>query len=193
MTVLFLSTCYDYCCPVPKLTWDIGDSRGLNSSLFIISTIKADRTISTGVSLDKKSRFCYSLVFLLGWFLHLNLLHLAEEFQAQFVNQRLNLTGHFRGDVPLDVQEGAAVPQTVGAEWPQPFPKEPVGNVDLGLEVFRRGAALQDIGDGDVEVRDGLEFLRPLGEAIDIRKGGNLPGAQDGELLGLELRFSAGG
>lgn len=67
------------------------------------------------------------------------------------------------------------------------FPQQPIRNINLGLEVFRGGMALHEVGDGHVEVRDGLELLRPLGEAIDIGKGSDLPGAQDGELLRLKL------
>lgn len=58
--------------------------------------------MSTGVPIEIISCFCYSLVFPIGWFLHLNHLHLAEELQAQVVNEGLNLVGYFRGDVLLD-------------------------------------------------------------------------------------------
>ena len=64
--------------------------------------------MSTGVLIDNFSCFCDSLVFLLDWFFHLNHLHLAEKLQAQVVDEGLNLVGHFRGDVLLDFQEGAA-------------------------------------------------------------------------------------
>lgn len=54
--------------------------------------------------------FCDGLLRLLGWFLHLNLFHLAKELQLQLVNDEdLNLIGYFRGDILLDFQEGAAV------------------------------------------------------------------------------------
>ena len=98
--------------------------------------------MSTGVHFENFSCFFDSLVFLLGWFLHLNHLHLAEEFQAQVVNQGLNLAGYFRRDVLLDVQEGPAVALAVGATGPQPFAQQPVGDVYLGLEVLRGGIAL---------------------------------------------------
>ena len=127
--------------------------------------------MSTGVPIDNFSCFCDSLVFLLGWFLPLNQLHLAKKLQPQVVNQGLNLVGHFRGDVLLDFQEGAAMAPAVFSHRAFSGSQQPVGDIDVIQEVLRRGLLLQYVGDGYIEAWDCVETLGPFGEAIDIRKG----------------------
>ena len=75
---------------------------------------------------------------------------------------------------------------------PQPVTEEPVGNVNVVEEVFRAGVLLQDIGDGDFQVRDGGEFGLPVSVAIDIGKGCEFPGTDNGQLLGGDLGLAAG-
>ena len=149
--------------------------------------------MSTVVPFENFSCFCDSLVFLLGWFLHLNILHLAEKLQSKVVDEGLNLVGHFRGDVLLDFQKGAAMSSAVFSYRALSGPQQPIADINVIQEVLRRGLLLQYVGDGHVEARDCVEEFRPFGESIDIREGCYLTLVQDCELLRIDLLLAADG
>lgn len=103
-------------------------------------------------------------------FLLLYLLHLSKELRAQLVDEGLHLVGHFRRNVLLDFQEGAAVASAVGAPGALSGPQQPIGNVDVIQEVLRGRFLLQNVGDGHIEAGDAFEPNDPFVEAIDIRQ-----------------------
>lgn len=71
----------------------------------------------------------------------------------------------------------------VSGKWAELFPQQPVGDVDVGGEVFGAGVALEDVGDCDVEAGDSGELALPFGEAVHIGEGGELTAADDREFL----------
>ena len=83
------------------------------------------------------------------------------------------------------------------------LPDQPIGDVDVVFDVFRRGVLLEDGADGDVEM-PGREIpgqagndvigklLGPELEAVDVGEGDDLPPLQDQEFV-AELGFTAGG
>lgn len=125
--------------------------------------------MSTGALVEVYLRFCDSLAFLRGCFLHL-----PEEFQPQVVYQGLNLVGNFWGDILLDFQEGAAMAPAVFSHQALSGSQQPVGDIDMIQEVLRRDLFLQYVSDGHDEARYCVEALFPFSEAIDIREGCDL-------------------
>lgn len=72
------------------------------------------------------------------------------------------------------------------------LPDEPVGDIDMGLNVLGSGISLQNGAHGHVEVRELRQLLDPSGVAIDIRIGHNLPALQHQQPL-VDHGLAAGG
>lgn len=103
------------------------------------------------------------------------------------------MVGNFRGEVLLDIQEGAAMAPAIFSHRALSGPQQPVGDIDVIQEVLRRGLLLQNVGDGHAEAWDCVEALGPFGEAIDIREGCYLTLSQNGELLRIDMLLAFGG
>lgn len=70
---------------------------------------------------------------------------------------------------------------------------EPVGDVDVVGPIFRGGVLLEDGADGDAEGRVAGQLLGPVVEGVDVGEGDDLSAGEDGEAVGVELGFAAGG
>jgi len=70
---------------------------------------------------------------------------------------------------------------------------QPVGDVDVVGQVFGGGVLLKNGADGDVEIRVAGQLLGPVVESVDVGEGDDLPAGEDGQAVGVELRFAAGG
>ncbi len=60
-------------------------------------------------------------------------------------------------------------------------------------EVFGGGVLLEDGADGDIEVGDAGQLLGPGVEGVDVGEGNDFAADEDGQAVGVELGFAAGG
>ena len=72
------------------------------------------------------------------------------------------------------------------------LPDQPVGDVDVVFDVFRRGVLLEDGADGYLQLRICSQLLGPDFEAVDVGEGDDLSPLKDQEFV-AELGFAAGG
>ena len=73
------------------------------------------------------------------------------------------------------------------------FPSdEPVRYVDMVLDVFRRCVALQEVADGDFQIREILDFLAPFIISVHVWKGDHITAKEDFQSL-VELALSSCG
>ena len=72
------------------------------------------------------------------------------------------------------------------------IPDEPVGDVDVSLQVFCRRVLLQDGADGDAQLRILGQLLGPFLEAVDVREGDDLTTLQHEQPV-IDTRLAAGG
>ena len=83
------------------------------------------------------------------------------------------------------------------------IPDEPVGDVDVGGEVFGGGVLLEDGADGDGDARSsragrvgncqGREFPAPGVKGIDVGEGDDFSAGEDGKAVGVELGLPSRG
>ena len=88
--------------------------------------------------------------------------------QPEVFNQRLNLVGLLRIKILRHQQEFLAVPLDALTGRAELLPDEPVGDVDMGLNILRGGVALENEADGHVEVRELRQEM--LSEEFQERK-----------------------
>lgn len=69
---------------------------------------------------------------------------------------------------------------------------EPVGDVDMCVQVFRRGILLENRADCDAEIWIFRQLLGPFPETVDVREGDDLPAFQDLEPV-VDAGLSSGG
>ena len=69
---------------------------------------------------------------------------------------------------------------------------EPVGDVDVVLQVLGGGVLVQDRADGDAEVRVLGQLLGPVVESVDVGEGNDLAAFQDQEPV-VDAGLAAGG
>ena len=112
----------------------------------------------------------------------------SDKLQIQVVNERPDLLVDLRREVLRDGGEGG-IGTGIGCAVPA---DEPVGNVDVGLVVFRLTVFDQQVRHGVGEALQLSEFLVPGLVAINVGKCGDGAALQDGEAL-VNLGLSAGG
>ena len=69
---------------------------------------------------------------------------------------------------------------------------EPVGDVDVVLQVFGGGVLVQDWADGDAEFRISGQLLGPVLESVNVGEGDDLAAFQDQEPV-IDAGLAAGG
>ena len=115
-----------------------------------------------------------------------------EDYQIQILNECQDFILVFFADEWFDLLEGDVSFLGLEGFWLE-FPSdEPIGYVDVVLDVFWCGVGLQEIADADVEVREVLDFLAPGCVTVHVRKGDHITAVQDFQSL-VELALSSCG
>ncbi len=149
-----------------------------------------DRRKNHHVTFPQLDRKMASTVFAVGGIIVVA--GLFDDDKFEFFDQLLDVVTVFRGNQRQDFGAGG-VPlgplEGFGVLLPS---DEPVGDVDVGLEIVGGGVLLEDAGDRDVEAGEAFDLLAPGRVAIDIGERDDITAGQDVEAV-VELTLAAGG
>ena len=76
--------------------------------------------------------------------------------------------------------------------WAEPVADEPVGNVDVGGQIFGRGVLLEQGTDSDAQLRELRQSGRPVLESVNVGEGDDLPALQNQQPV-IDAGLAAGG
>lgn len=117
---------------------------------------------------------------------------LSHNFQPQVIDQGLNLVVHRGVEEAGGTEEGDGVLLDRFSCWLRFVADEPVGDVDVVLQVLGGGVLVQDRADGDAEIRVLGQLLGPVVESVDVGEGDDLAAFQDQEPV-VDAGLAAGG
>lgn len=117
---------------------------------------------------------------------------LSHKFQPQVIDQGLNLVVNGGVEETSGAEEGDGVFLDRFSCRLRLVADEPVGDVNVILQVFCSGVLVQDRADGDAEVRVLGQLLGPVVESVDVGEGNDLAAFQDQEAV-VDAGFAAGG